>query len=172
MNWFKRKPPIFDEALAELADMFASKSPPLDSPIPGQASLANLPLDYSVQSLVLVDNFLDQFRYQIDALDDASFAQTVLRCGAYAGEVIRRNSTRTTYHWIDQEGAAMIDREFASWEPEISLMAVLWDGGTSLVFPVAKVCKRIANSPEDSIHFFARAVIGGALREQAADLFA
>ncbi len=172
MNWFKRKPPIFDEALAELADMFASKSPPIDSPIPGQSSLATLPLDYSVQSLVLVDNYLDQFRFQIDALDDAAFAQTVLRCGAYAGEVIRRNSTRRAYHWIDQQGAAMINREFASWEPEISLMAVLWDGGSGLVFPVAKVCKRIANGPEESIHFFAGAVIAGTLGDQVPDLYA
>jgi hypothetical protein len=37
--------------------------------------------------------------------------------------------------------------------------AVLWDSGTGLTFPLAKVQKFLDNGREDSVQFFAKVVI-------------
>ena len=139
--------------------MFASPELMSDDPTPG----AELPvldatrLDFTVESLAFVDDYLDQMRQR--QLDDEGYGKLVLRCGAYVGEVILRNAKNKTYHWLDYKGALKINKIIADFGEDLGSAAVLWDSETGLTFPLAKVQKFIDNGREDSVHFFAKVMI-------------
>src|SRR5579864_4657969 len=87
MGFFNSKPKIQDQALSELSQMFSMDL--AEDSTPGRELLDASRLDYSVESLGLVDDYLDEMRKR--KLEDQAYMKVVLRCGAYVGEVIRRN---------------------------------------------------------------------------------
>jgi len=87
------------------------------------------------------------------------YNKLVLRCGAYVGEVILRNAEGKTYHWVDYQGAVRINQSIADFGESLGAAAVLWDSATGLTFPLGKVQKFLDNGREDSVHFFARAML-------------
>ena len=157
MALFSRKPELQDQALSELGQMFASPELMSDDPTPGAELLDATRLDFTVESLAFVDDYLDQMRQR--QLDDEGYGKLVLRCGAYVGEVILRNAKNKTYHWLDYKGALKINKIIADFGEDLGSAAVLWDSETGLTFPLAKVQKFIDNGREDSVHFFAKVMI-------------
>jgi len=81
--------------------------------------------------------------------------RVALRCGAYVGEVMRKQSPGT-YHWVTHEEAAKHSKLMADCERSIATAAILWENRETMSFPLGKVCKFIKNGNEDSVYFFAK----------------
>ena len=62
MGLFSRKPELQDQALSELGQMFASPDLVADDPTPGSELLDPSRLDFTVESLGFVYNYLDEMR--------------------------------------------------------------------------------------------------------------
>lgn len=154
MGLFSRKPKLEDEALSGLAEMFISLP---DDPTPGAEMLNASELDFSVESLAAVDDYLDAMRQR--ELEDEAAGKLILRCGAYVGEVIRRNAQGKTYHWLDNEEAVRLDGSIADFGESLGTAAILWDSATGFTFPLGKVMKFLENGREDSVRFFAQVMI-------------
>lgn len=159
MGLFSRKPELQDQALSELGEMFATPTLIADDPTPGTELLDSSRLDFTVESLGFVDDYLDQMRQRQLVEGSEEYCKLVLRCGAYVGEVIRRNAKDKTYHWLDYEGALKINKRIADFGESLGGAAVLWDGATGLTFPLAKVQKFLDNGREDSVQFLAKVII-------------
>jgi len=159
MGLFSRKPELQDQALSELGQMFASPELVADDPTPGSELLDASRLDFTVESLGFVDDYLDQMRQRHLVEGDEDYGKLVLRCGAYVGEVILRNARSKTYHWLDYKGALKINKSIADFGESLGGAAVLWDSATGLTFPLAKVQKFLDNGREDSVQFFAEVVM-------------
>ena len=159
MGLFGRKPELQDQALSELGQMFASPELIADDPTPGSEFLDASRLDFTVESLGFVDDYLEQMRQRQLVESSEEYCKVVLRCGAYVGEVIRRNAKGKTYHWLDYKGAVKINKRIADFGESLGGAAVLWDSATGLTFPIAKVQKFLDNGREDSVQFFAKVVI-------------
>ena len=159
MALFSRKPELQDQALSELGQMFASPEIVSDDPTPGTELLDAARLDFSVASLGQVDDYLDQMRKRQWDENGDDYYKLVLRCGAYVGEVIRRNAKGKTYHWLDYKGALKINKRIADFGENLGGAAILWDSATGLTFLLAKVQKFLDNGREDSVQFFAKVMI-------------
>jgi len=84
----------------------------------------------------------------------------VLRAGAYVGEVIRRNDKKTKWQWIDLETAKSLNPEFFRSMPKvIASAAILYNGKSGFVFPLAKVEKYLENGSEDSVTSLAQVML-------------
>ncbi len=159
MGLFSRKPELQDQALGELGQMFASPELVTDDPTPGAELLDLSRLDFTIESLALVDDYLDEMRKRPLEEGSDDYCKLVLRCGAYVGEVMLRNATHKTYHWLDYKGALKINEIIADFGENLGSAAVLWDSGSGLTFPLAKVQKFLDNGHEDSVQFFAQAML-------------
>jgi len=113
-------------------------------------------LDYSVESLKLVDEYLKFLFDNRPQRMGRDWVNTILWGGAYVGEVIRRNAPRQ-YDWVDFDG-------WISEHPEqvqllgstkaLEVCAFLTPGQGAFTLPLNKVLKFIANGPEDSVRFY------------------
>jgi hypothetical protein len=159
MGLFSRKPELQDQALSELGQMFASPELVADDPTPGSELLDTARLDFSIESLGFVDDYLEQMRSRQLEEGGEDYCKLVLRCGAYVGEVILRNASGKTYHWLDYKGALKVNKSIADFGESLGGAAILWDSATGLTFPLAKVQKFLDNGREDSVQFFARVMI-------------
>jgi len=157
MAMFSRKPKLQDQALSELAQVFASPELIPDDPTPGMELLDGLRLDFTIESLALVDDYLDQMRQR--DLEDEDYGKVVLRCGAYVGEVILRNARDKTYHWLDYNEALRINKGISAFGESLGSAAILWDSASGLTFPLGKIMKFLDNGREDSVQFFARVMV-------------
>lgn len=144
-----------NKALSDLAVMFFSDH---SSPTFGASLLNSKLLDFSVESLSHVDEYLEKIRK--DEQLKKEWNRVVLRCGAYVGEVVRRNATNTKWVWIGHDDAVQIAPQlFASAFKSVATAAVLFDGKSALGFPLGKVEKYLENGAEDSVKFFAEVMI-------------
>ena len=142
-------------ALSELSQIFYQDRDTL-----GRELLDPRKLDYSVESLRHVDAYLEAVRKNKDL--QKSWNRTVLRAGAYVGEVIRRNDKNVRWQWVDHDGAQAINpKYFGALGKSIATAAVLFDGKGGFAFPLAKVEKYLDNGSADSVYFFAQVVMGG-----------
>jgi hypothetical protein len=148
-----------DKALSGLAEMFASPELVADDPTPGAELLDSSRLDFTVKSLRFVDDYLARMRKRRLLEDGEDYCKLVLRCGAYVGEVILRNTKSKTYHWLDWKGALRINKDIADFGESLGGAAVLWDNADGLIFPLGKVQKFLDNGREDSVQFFAKVMI-------------
>ena len=155
MGLFSRKQKLQDQALSELSQMFFMELP--DDPTPGLELLDASRLDYTVDSLALVDDYLDKMRKR--TLEDEGYGKVVLRAGAYVGEVVRRNVQSKEYHWLDYDGAVKVSSMVKDFGESLGTAAVLWDGASGLSFPLGKIMKFLENGREDSVQFFAKVMI-------------
>lgn len=152
---FAADPTDRTQALSELSQIFFE-----DSETYGRELLDRRKLDYSVESLKLIDEYLESIRKRKDV--EATWNRTVLRAGAYVGEVIRRNDKKVQWRWVDYDGARSVEPEmFDSFGKSIATAAVLYDGNNGFSFPLAKVEKYLNNGSEDSVYFFAKVIMSG-----------
>ena len=145
---------IFDEAFNDLSYMFHSCE---DEPTFRSDLLKPELFDLTIDSLSHLDDYLDMIRVDPNVEDD--WNRTVLRSGAYAGEVIRQNGNPNNWHWIDYDSALSICDPNIIGEKSIVNCGVLWRGGESICFPLGKVYKFLDNGREDSIKYFTEVII-------------
>ena len=131
-----------------------------EDPTPGGESLDASRLDFTVDSLAVVDAHLETVRSQ--GLQGQALMKFVLRGGAYVGEVIRRRAAPArTWHWVDYDAAVRLDPRLSSLGKGLGTVAILWDGGDGFCFPLAKVGKYLENGAEDRVKLFAQVMIAG-----------
>ena len=144
-----------DEALLDLSEMFFQD---VDRPTFGIAFLDPTRLDYSIESLLQVNRYLDAVRSAPRIRDHWNVV--VLRCGAYLGEVIRRHCECEAYHWVDFNNARKLDdRLFATYGHRIATSAVLYSPTAGFCFPLAKVEKNLKDGSAEDLPFFVEVLV-------------
>jgi len=154
LSFFRRPPTYADVEFAELSLMFTGDS---QDPTYRRELLVGVRLDFSLQSLKHVDSYLGALHID-PPHNDSDTLRMVLRCGAYVGEVIRRNSPHEM-HWVTFEEAARHSKFVRGLSFSVSTAGILWTDRQNMCFPLGKVCKFIENGCEDSVHSFASVLI-------------
>jgi hypothetical protein len=113
-------------------------------------------LNFSLDSLKDIDRYLEALHASPPTQEDLLIV--ALRCGAYVGEVIRKNST-STLNWITFEQAAKNSEYVKKLGRSLGTAGILWKDGKTMCFPLAKICKFIENGNEDSVYFFAEVIL-------------
>jgi hypothetical protein len=114
-------------------------------------------LDYSVQSLKVVDDYLEHLHENHPERMGREWVRAVLWGGAYVGEVIRRNAPRE-YNWVDFDDFI---RDYPDTtrlmgdEKQLGFCALLTAGGGGFTLPINKMLRFIHDGPEDSVRFYA-----------------
>jgi hypothetical protein len=144
--------------LQELADLFINKQYGDDEIIHPEV-LGRTKLNYSMESLKEVDNYLGYAHEQFPQQMTRQWFRSILRTGAYVGEVIRRNAIRT-FDWVDfdlfvQEFPRT--RQLLGDQKTLGCCALLTVGSGQFTLPINKVIKFIHNGNEDSVWFYASA---------------
>jgi hypothetical protein len=121
-------------------------------------------LDYSIMSLTEVDRYLRILYHNSSNISDIEYQNTIVWCGAYVGEVIRRNSN-IPYHWIHY------DEYFKNGDPKLKTMlplmlathAFLIDINSNYItMPMNKIARWIDEGESNNVHFYATADISRA----------
>ncbi|HYV93881.1 MAG TPA: hypothetical protein VE978_19040 [Chitinophagales bacterium] len=102
----------------------------------------NTELNYSVDTLDFVDNFLQRFKDEGLTVND--FAETIFVAGCYVGQVMINNNNG---QWIQQEDAGL--------PTGITMMPLVVKLGEGRVAdPITKAFKRFHNGEIDSVRYF------------------
>ena len=152
---FFRKPPIYvDEEFTDLSILFYQD---LRDPIYQRELLNYRKLDFSLESLKHVDAYLETLHTNPPP-DENETVRIVLRCGAYVGEVIRKNSP-CEWHWVTFEEAVRHSDFAKGLEHSLATAGILWRDPKNMCFPLGKVCKFLENGSKDSVHSFAQVLL-------------
>lgn len=125
--------------------------------LPYKNTLKQELLDYSLNSLRHLDKYLNKVRRNLKSLTDEQYSLVILRCGAYCGEVIRKNS-KISFEWITNEEALEIDKKIEVFGRSLSTAFVLIDKDQKLTFPMGKVEKFLQDGPTESLYFYATVI--------------
>ena len=146
----KPSPKYCDKDMVEISQLFFLEH---DDPTFGREYLDTKSLDYSVASLKGVDRYLDLVRKRPEIT--SVWNKVILRCGAYVGEVARRNCDKRELHWVDYENALLVDKKsFEQMVKSVGTAVSLYSGPAWFCFPLAKVDKYLENGAEDSVYSF------------------
>lgn len=144
-----------DQEFIEISIMFYSDN---EDPTFGIEHLKPELLDYSIDSLEHINDYLLTIKGMPGITK--TWNKVILRCGAYIGEVIRRNSKKNTYNWYDYENAKKIGNEkFNQLGFQIGTSAVLYRWDNFFCFPLAKVEKFLESGLEHNIKTFAKEIL-------------
>lgn len=114
-------------------------------------------LDFSLDSLHAVDEYLAVVHSKVAELEEQVWDQTVVCAGAYLGEVIVRNSSKG-HRWVSYDDYIVLHPEMASLLPRsLPLEAVLVNETGVLSLPLNKIARFIEQGAEHNTHFFALA---------------
>jgi hypothetical protein len=114
-------------------------------------------LDGSVGSLHEVDRYLNSLHTIRQKLSDMDWGITVLRAGAYIGEVIRHSTPPGEFRWVDYNDYMPRHPELQPVIPErtVATCAFLVHRSGAMSMPLNKVLRFITEGPENSVHYFA-----------------
>jgi len=153
LNFFGKSPKHVDQQFSDLSTMLCHDR---ENPTYKRELLDPEKLDFSIDSLKHLDAYLDALHAAPPQGDD--FVRVVLRCGAYVGEVIRKNSPNEL-HWVTFKEAAKSSTYAKGLGFSVATAGILWRNPGNMCFPLAKVCKFIENGREDSVYTFARVIL-------------
>ena len=114
-------------------------------------------LDGSLESLHEVDRYLDHLHTNRDRIQDEEWRLTLLRAGAYLGEVIRHASPPGEFRWVDYN-------DYMAKHPDLKKMipdrneatcAFLVRRSGAMSMPLNKIARYIDEGPDNNVHFFA-----------------
>jgi hypothetical protein len=143
--------PLFNEfALAFIGKIKA------DEDIIHPQKLDRLKLDGSVESLKELDKYLSYLNTNAESVFQMNIDITILRAGAYLGEVIRHNSNPGFYTWIDYNDYLQINPDLRKLIPErnTTTCAFLMDKNKGFIMPINKVFRFIDEGTEHSTLYF------------------
>lgn len=123
-------------------------------------------LDGSLESLHIVDDYLTYVHKHGKSLSDQDWHITVLRAGAYVGEVIRHASPTGTVHWIDYNDYMPTQPNLQPLIPErtVATCAFLVFSNDFMSMPLNKVARHIVEGKEHSVYFFASCDLNQAVK--------
>jgi hypothetical protein len=114
-------------------------------------------LNYSVQSLKVVDKYLEFLHENHPEQMGREWVKAVLWGGAYVGEVIRRHAPRE-YNWVDFEvfiGKYPETTRLLGEDKQLGFCALLTPGGRGFTLPINKMLRFIHDGREDSVYYYA-----------------
>lgn len=121
------------------------------------AALDRDKLDGTVESLHEVDRYLLHLHEHQDQLDGEAWRITLLRAGAYVGEVIRHAAPDGEFNWVDYDDYMPAHPELQRMVPQRTAATCAFlvrrNGGMSM--PLNKIARFIDEGPENSVHYFA-----------------
>ncbi len=144
-----------DDQIAEVANFFAGRIVG-DTDVLHPEALDRRRLDFSLESLKAVDEWLEHLYAAGVNPNSREAAETVIWAGAYVGEVIRRNA-KLQYRWIRYE-------EYMASQPErlrnvipysFGTQFILAAGGDTMTLPINKVGRWLDEGPENNLHYYA-----------------
>lgn len=114
-------------------------------------------LDGSVESLHEVDRYLTYLHENQQAIQDEEWRITILRAGAYLGEVIRHAAPAGEFGWVDYNDYIPSHPDLQKMIPErtAATCAFLLRRTGSMSMPLNKIARFIDEGPENNAHFFA-----------------
>lgn len=115
-------------------------------------------LDGSLESLHVIDEYLLYLHNTSPELSGRDWHVTVLRAGAYVGEVIRHGAPAGAFHWEDYNEYMPKSPRLADMIPErtAATCAFLVHSSGAMSMPLNKIARFIDEGPENSLHFFAK----------------
>lgn len=154
-SFFRRGPKFVDAEFSDLSLMLTQDD---EHPTYMRELLRREELDFSLESLKQLDEYLEVLHH--NPPEGTDFMRLALRCGAYVGEVMRKQLPGT-FHWVTHEEAAKYSKFIAEAERSVATCGILWENNESMSFPLGKVCKYLENGNEDSVYFFAKVLLDG-----------
>jgi hypothetical protein len=154
LNFFRKSPSYVDREFSDLSVMLCEDR---EDPTYKHDLLDPGKLDFSIESLKHMDEYLETLHTERPQNEDDAVS-VVLRCGAYVGEVIRKNSP-DELHWVAYKEAARHSAFAKGLEHSVATAGILWKDPENMYFPLAKICKFIENGSEDSVYAFARVIL-------------
>ena len=126
--------------------------------LPFPEQLKQSALDFSLESLHLVDQYLNFLHARADEIENQQYINVVLAAGCYVGEVMRR-LTRDKYKWVNYANYFLDRPKLAQMVPEgVGTAAVLASvDGESMRMPLNKIARFIAERQENYTHYFVAA---------------
>ncbi len=158
-----------DDRLIAFSKLFFQ---PSDPPTLKQEWITAELFDYSIDSLKHIDRYLLAIRDQQASQEE--WSRTILRCGAYVGEVIRRSSQAGSYHWLNYEDAVKVNSDVSEFGKSIGTLFVLYHPPKTIYFPLTRIEKFLAQGSENSVFDFAQILVSPAmadLPDDAADIY-
>ena len=110
-------------------------------------------LDYSVESVKALDEWLKAASEAVDTASEADYNNTVLSAGCYVGETIRRNSS-AVYEWRDHAEYFEEHPQLASVFPYGLGTAAVLARSEGMTLPINKVLRLLHEGPENNLHFY------------------
>jgi hypothetical protein len=147
-----------NHVFAELAGWFVHGPEEGQPEIVLPTALNRPSLDFSIASLQVVDAYLGRIRDSApENLATGRWLSTVLRAGAYVGEVFARESPKVL-NWLEYNDLVTLHPEAREWlgnKQKLSNNAALTTADFKfMTAPHGKVCKFIWDGPEDSVWYY------------------
>ena len=128
--------------------------------IPLPEKLDSSKLDYTIESLKSIDNYLVQLNAAANQLDNNQATNVIVFGGCYIGQVIIKNSTKE-FKWFNyhdylantEQGKKLAQSGQLPYDTSTSILLVSKSG--SMTLPLNKVARAIYEGPENNIHFYA-----------------
>ena len=119
-------------------------------------------MDYSIESLKLLNKYLEAVHLENGSDERQDYVNTVLAAGCYLGEVIRKHATRK-YRWINyDEFIKTVDaktlefiKQAYDFTDSLGTCALLIDDSGGWTMPINKVGRFIEEGPENDVYFYA-----------------
>jgi hypothetical protein len=114
-------------------------------------------LDGSVESLHEVDRYLTYLHKNQNGIRDEEWRITLLRAGAYLGEVIRHAGPEGEFRWVDYNDYMTSNPDLRTMIPDrtAATCAFLVRRTGAMSMPLNKIARFIEEGPENNVHFFA-----------------
>ncbi|WP_374376104.1 hypothetical protein [Dongia sp.] len=112
-------------------------------------------LDYSVESLHAVDDYLDAVRPYKDIIENQDYTNTILATGCYVGEVLRRNAFET-WRWANYDEFIEKQPQMKELVPEdlMSAAVLISADNRKSTYPLNKVIRNLEEGPENEIYYY------------------
>ena len=144
-----------NQVFMELADLFVNDE--IISELHLGYTLRCDDLDYSIESLSAVDDYLEAV-HQSPGSEEDTF-RAALRSGAYVGEVLRQ-AFPSEIHWLQYDNAeGAINAATNGAGKQLSTLGVLAREPGGLSFPIGKTVKFLGMGREESTKFFVEAML-------------
>jgi hypothetical protein len=114
-------------------------------------------LNYTVESVHVVDAYLNAIRPDKEAIAEQDYTNTILAAGCYVGEVIRRNGIKN-WKWVNYDEFIVLIPKMQPLVPDdlLSAAVLMTEDNQTVLFPFNKVIRNLEEGPENEIHFLVK----------------
>jgi hypothetical protein len=135
----------------------------IEGGLPLSQHLDHTAFDFTLESLHILDTYLDRLHAASASFDPDAYTNVVLAAGIYLGEVIRRLST-AQFQWTNYDDYLVDQPEKAAILVEcLGTAALLVTARGRVTLPINKIARYIEEGPENNTHYYASAELRDSL---------